>query len=422
MSQLQRAAPAIALAAVVMAIGLGIRNDGLTFEAGQVILISLLTASSVAIAWRWPAAALGIVWLLLALHLVGGLLFLPTEAAIAFVSFACAAWGSRWTLGLSLLSIPLAAAACAQVVLSSRDNEPRLFSWWLSDLGLRGLAENAQNSTLGPTLVVGVIGLLSLLVPWLIGLAVRLMRRSDASLQTAQRAESERDTAEAGRTAALDVAHLREAQAQLARDVHDVVGHSLTVILAQAEAAQYQDDAAVKQTLTTIAETARASLADVRQVLHNTGPVPIVPVEQDLHDLLAGVRASGREVLLTDVGEPRPLPPDRAAAAHRVLQEMLTNAVRHGAPGTITLERHWGGDLRLEVTNPTSTVDDTSAAPSVAISSVAANQHSGHGLAGMRRRLEAVGGHLDVRSRTTPPTFTATAWIPLPGRFEESDR
>ncbi|MFS3129488.1 sensor histidine kinase [Nocardioides sp. Bht2] len=413
-NQVQRAAPAVALAAAVLALGYAYRDDGLTFSSGQVQLISILTAGAVAIAWRWQAAALGLIWLLLAFHVTAGLLFLPTELAIAFVAFACAAWGSRWTLALSLFSIPLAAAVCAQVFLHTRDDEPRMLSWWLSDLGLRGLAESAQNSSFGPTLVVGVIGLLGLLVPWLVGLAVRLMRRSDASLQTAQRAESERESAEAARTVAEDVAHVREAQAQLARDVHDVVGHSLTVILAQAEAAQYQDDAAVKQTLATIADTARASLADVRQVLHNTGPIPIVPAEQDLHDLLAGVRAGGREVLLSDVGEARPLPPDRAAAAHRVLQEMLTNAVRHGAPGPITLERHWGGDLRLEVTNPAFDAAETAAAPTVAL--------SGHGVEGMRRRLEAVGGHLDIRSRANPPTFTATAWIPLPGRFEEPHR
>lgn len=417
---LRRALPALLLATAVLVLGLGVQARVTpVLSPTDVQLISLLAAAAVALAWRWQAAALAVVWMLLALHAATASLFLPTEAAIAYVAFACAAWGSRATLVASLVSIPLAAVLGAQIVVGVRTQDPDTFSLWLSGLGLRDVALSAQNSALGPSIAAGVAGLLALVVPWLIGLAVRLVRRSAASLETAQRAEADRAEAEAEaasaqaeRAVAEEVAHVREAQAQLARDVHDVVGHSLTVILAQAEAGAYQSDAeAVKRTLATITDTARASLADVRQVLHSTGPVPIVPVEQDLHDLLDGVRASGRTVHLQDVGEARTLPPERAAAAHRVLQEMLTNAVRHGAPGAITLTRHWGAELRLEVTNATLDADEAAAAPTIAL--------SGRGLDGMRRRLEAVGGRLEVHRSGPPSTFTATAWIPLPGRLEE---
>lgn len=417
-----------ALCGAMIALSLLTERYSTVFSVKQLVVLTVVAAAGVVVAARWQAAALGLMWLLLALHVTTTTLFLPAELAIAFVAFACAAWGSRWVLAASLVSIPVAAVACAGVVVYTWDNDPDLVATWLMDFGLLNVATTAQDSGPGATIVAGLLGLFSLTVPWLAGLAVRLARRSDASLATAQRAESERDTAQAARTEAEEVAHVREAQAQLARDVHDVVGHSLTVILAQAEAAQFQSDPeAVKRTLATITDTARASLEDVRQVLHSTGSHPVVGAEQDLQDLLEGIRASGREVHLHDVGEPRPLPPDRAPVAHRVLQEMLTNAIRHGAHGAIHVERHWAGDLRLEVTNPVvpvaaATAESAAADPALTqpIALDPAAHRTGSGIEGMRRRLEAVGGRLDVRQRSTPPTFTATAWIPLPGRFEES--
>jgi signal transduction histidine kinase len=88
--------------------------------------------------------------------------------------------------------------------------------------------------------------------------------------------------------------------------------------------------------------------------------------------------------------------------AFRVLQEMLTNAIKHGRRDQpVHVERHWEGDLRIEVQN---------AVPEAA---AADGERDGQGLGGMRRRLEAVGGRLDVRRRTDPPTFTATAWVPV---------
>jgi signal transduction histidine kinase len=86
-----------------------------------------------------------------------------------------------------------------------------------------------------------------------------------------------------------------------------------------------------------------------------------------------------------------------------VLQEMLTNALRHGVRGRpVSVERHWEGELRIEVRNG---VDPGSAAAPV----------GGLGIDGMRRRLESVGGRLDVcrRDDTDGSSFSATAWIPL---------
>jgi signal transduction histidine kinase len=218
---------------------------------------------------------------------------------------------------------------------------------------------------------------------------------------------------------AREIARLREEQATLARDVHDVVGHSLAVILAQAESGQYlpdEDPAALKSTMATIASTARASLQDVRQVL--ASPMSPVPARSGAFEqLLDGVRASGHEVWATEVGTAQPLPPELDVAAHRVVQEMLTNAIKHGRRDRpVVVEHHWpegvwDRDLRIEVRNVEEQAgDDTQP--------LRPGEPPGQGIDGMRRRLAAVGGRLDIRRRTEngEPTFTATAWVPVSGR------
>jgi signal transduction histidine kinase len=150
-----------------------------------------------------------------------------------------------------------------------------------------------------------------------------------------------------------------------------------------------------------IASSARSSLQDVRQVLTSTNePTGASPGE--LHDLVDNVRASGHEVLLSEVGATRSLAPELATVAYRVLQEMLTNAIRHGRRDIpVEVELHWGGELRIETVNVVAGREEDDVAP-------------GQGLDGMRRRLESVGGRLDVRRRgTEDQTFTATAWVPV---------
>lgn len=388
------------------------------------------TAGLVALSTRRPGTALAGLWLLLAFHLASGTPLLLPQAGVAFIAFACSAWGNRTTLWASLVSIPAAALGAVLLTFAFIDQSPWEFWAMLRRWGVDGAAMTLHDAGWGWQLVLGLFGLLLLMVPWLAGLAVRLRRASDDSARQQVAAEAERD-------AAAEVAALREGQAQLARDVHDVVGHSLTVILAQAEAGRYQDDTeALHRTLGTIIDTAQSSLADVRRVLEDTGSHRTGPAEADLLGLLDGVRAGGREVLFTDEGQVRPLPPELAAAAHRVLQEMLTNAVRHGRPDApIHVERHWAGDLRIEVSNalplpvappeepalpegdltvPINLVPAAEARPSRP-----ATRRTGNGVPGMHRRVEAVGGRLDVRLREEQGTFTVTAWIPLPGRLEQ---
>ena len=369
------------------------------------ILLAVGLGVAVGLSRVLPGAALAIAWFLGFSQIVLGTNPLLTEALLAVVAFGCARWGRPVTVWLSGISIPISAIV---VVLWL---SPWVFYKALRTAGVDGLAASAYRSGGDDwRLTAAVLGMAVLAAPWLLGLALRFFTRAHESEASQVAAEAQRDQAE-------EIAELREEQARLARDVHDVVGHSLAVILAQAESAQYLPDVdtrALKQTMTNIATTARTSLQDVRQVLSATNGTAAPGVRHGgLDTLVDGVRAAGHEVEATEVGTPQPLPPELDGVAFRVLQEMLTNAIKHGQRGEpILVERHWEGELRIEVRN---VIDTRAPETQPLVMAEPIPEHSGQGLDGMRRRLESVGGRLDVRRRTEAggPTFTATAWVPV---------
>jgi signal transduction histidine kinase len=377
------------------------------------ILVALLIATAVGLSRRLPGAALAVVWLTGAIQVLGGISILFVELAIAVVAFGAARWGNRVTLWLSGVSIP--AAAFLAVGYVDHEGLGSLSRF----IGTGPALDAARRVGTSWPLVAGAFGFAVLAVPWLAGLALRFQIRATESRVSQVAAEDYAARARRETEQAREIAALREEQARLARDVHDVVGHSLAVILAQAESAQYlsdDDPAALKRTMATIATSARSSLQDVRHVL--AGPDSAPPPRTDAFEqLLDGVRASGHQVVATEAGTPQPLPPELDLVAHRVTQEMLTNAIKHGrSDRPVILERHWpdGGlerDLRIEVRNAAAAVSDETQPLVLA-------EPPGQGLDGMRRRLDSVGGRLDVRRRDEPdgPTFTATAWVPVSAR------
>lgn len=372
------------------------------YELAQYVLIFLGMLLSTALARKSPAGSLGVVWLVSGLWVVYDLQVMVVQLAVALTAFGTARWGSPLVVFLSGLSMPAAAGIAAVYLNLSEEDPTRL----LSLLDLVGYDRAARLADLSWVVLIGLAGIALLGVPWLAGLAMRF--RDRAAESKASQAIAEEGAARAALAAeqSREIAELREGQARLARDVHDVVGHSLAVILAQAESAQFLEDAdtqKLKQTMENIATSARSSLQDVRQVL---SPSPADAVQPgSLDALVNGVRESGHEVVSSEVGTRQPLPPELDVVAYRVLQEMLTNAIKHGRRDEpVYVERHWEGELRIEVRNVIET-----ATPAAG---------SGQGVDGMRRRLEAVGGRLDVRRREEPggATFTATAWVPVRSR------
>lgn len=369
---------------------------------GVFALIVAATAAAVGLCRRVPALALLLVWVVFGLQVITDTQVLLTQLAVAIVAFGAARWGSTATLLVSGLSIPAAVGAIVAVFILGN-----LYYFPLPSLSeYRLLTETVFSLSDAWQAGVAVLGMVVLGAPWLAGLALRFNDRAAASRtsQLAAQAETARATHDAEQ--AREIAQLREDQARLARDVHDVVGHSLAVILAQAESAQYVQDAdtqKLKQTMENIATSARSSLQDVRRVLTPSPAETAQPGSLDA--LVNGVRESGHEVVSSEVGSPQPLPPELDVVAYRVLQEMLTNAIKHGRRDEpVFVERHWEGELRIEVRN----VIDAEGEESV----------SGQGLDGMRRRLESVGGRLDVRRRVEAgrATFTTTAWVPVRSR------
>ena len=361
-----------------------------TKEFWSILINALVVGWGMAIAAglhrRAPGVGLLLVWLAGGYQLGFGVEIMLVELAVAVVAFGCARWGNPAVVWASALSMPIGALAA---MLFIRGHGFPIGESALYNLGyFIGPRDYTASSAF---VVIALIGASILGIPWLVGLLLRIRVRAGETEAARQVAVREAEQAQ-------EIARLQEQQAELARDVHDVVGHSLAVILAQAESAQFRDDtdtAALQQSMRDIAASARTSLQDVRQVLSGTADVT-AQATGGLDSLIDGVRASGHDVDDRTTGAAQPLPPELDVVAYRVLQEMLTNAIKHGRrDAPLTIERSWGQWLQITVANLTD----------------GPRREAGQGLIGMQRRLDAVGGRLDVHREGE--RFTATAWIPV---------
>jgi len=353
------------------------------------LVVGWCMAAAAGLHRRSPGAALLLVWFAGGFQLIFGVDILLTELAVMVVAFGCARWGGTAVVWASGASIPIGAIAGMVFIRAHGFSVGRTLSSMVNDLSPQ-LWRTLPSATTA-WLLVAVVGASLLTVPWLVGLVLR-------ARATAGEREVARQVAVREAEQAQEIARLREEQAGLARDVHDVVGHSLAVILAQAESAQFRsetDTEALKKSMRDIAASARTSLQDVRQVLNGSADAT-TQTTGGLDSLIDGVRASGHEVSGEVSGTPQPLPPELDVVAYRVLQEMLTNAIKHGRRGSaLTVRRVWGDGLVIEVGNAT---DEPV-------------HEAGQGLIGMQRRLDAVAGRLDVRREGD--LFIATARIPV---------
>jgi len=235
------------------------------------VWIAVLTSLAVSLS-RWlPSAALGIVWLVCGFQLISSVQVMLVQLTMAVVAFGAARWGRPLTVFVSGLSIPLAG------VLVTTFASPSLFAALVNESQYKRIIDAVQVTGTTWQFAAALIGTTLLAAPWLAGLALRYNTRATESRISELAAQAEAERAGVESEQSREIARLREEQARLARDVHDVVGHSLAVILAQAEAAQFQPDdpARLKATMATIATSARSSLQDVRQVLSATkAPAP----------------------------------------------------------------------------------------------------------------------------------------------------
>ncbi|WFF03375.1 sensor histidine kinase [Micromonospora sp. WMMD964] len=220
-------------------------------------------------------------------------------------------------------------------------------------------------------------------VPFAVGVVVRVSRESAART----RAEEARARAEQARRQA------DEERLRIAQEVHDVVGHGLAAISMQAEIALHllpKRPEQAETALTAISRTSREALDELRVTLGavrqgaERGPVPGLARLPALRDRLAG---AGLAVRTRVVGDPRVLPAAVDLTAYRVVQEALTNVLRHAGVTSAEVTVDYRADeVTVEVAD-----EGAGKAP--------ADEGSGHGLAGMRERVEALGGRLDTGPR-----------------------
>ncbi|WP_436534789.1 sensor histidine kinase [Actinoplanes sp. HUAS TT8] len=265
-----------------------------------------------------------------------------------------------------------------------------------------------NHTVLGPTDWGGIVLLGPLLVgEWAIGWGMRSRRAYLGELVARARdLERERD-----QQAALAVAAER---ARITRELHDVVAHGLAVIVMQAQGGAAAFEKRPSDTLAaldTIVATGRASLADMRQVLSATGPVDgtqPVPGLARLPQLVEQVRQAGTSVQLHIEGVPRPLPAGVDVSAYRIVQEALTNTMKHGGPGACAqvVVAYRRGELRIDARDNGvgGTPDDMSRSGPPGAMSVGwavpggwvLGEGTGNGLRGMRERVALLGGEVEV--------------------------
>ena len=186
-------------------------------------------------------------------------------------------------------------------------------------------------------------------------------------------------------------------RAAIARELHDVVAHHMSVMVVQAGAARAvgaSDPGAAAEALRQIETSGRTGLTEMRRLLEvlkaegdGDGRAPQPGLER-LDELLDTMRASGLAVESVVEGEPRPLPPGVDLSAYRIVQEALTNALRHaGGASARVVVRYQPNAVELEV------ADDGPGPPE------GPDASGGHGLIGMRERVQLFGGELDAGPR-----------------------
>lgn len=357
-------------------------------NAEPLLLIVVSTIMTVPLAWRRSRPELS--FALVVLGHLGQLVVtdtpIPGNITALISSYAVAAYSDRlWVRRVGLV------VAGAAGVLAVRD--------WQ---GYR------DASTSGQLMSFAFIGGMAMLC-WLWGDLTRKRRELVARLQE-QNLALRRDRDQQSRIAAQDE------RTRIAREMHDIVAHSLSVVVVQADGAAYGaahgadfDRDQAQRALTTIGRTAREALTETRRlvgVLRSTddegGGAEYAPTETiaDLPDLVERLAASGMDVRLDSDIDPESVPREIGVAAHRIVQESLTNVIKHAGPSarvhvTLTVST----DLTLEVRD-----DGRGAA--------AHDDGRGHGLIGMRERAASVAGA--VTAGPAPGGgYLVTATLPL---------
>lgn len=260
------------------------------------------------------------------------------------------------------------------------------------------------------------------LVAGVLGRSVRNRRAYLAAVEErALRAEESRDS-EARRRVA-------EERVRIARELHDLVAHQITLANAQATVAAHLFDTRPEQTrksLKELVETTSDALDDLRATVgllrqsedmepgDTARPAEPAPGLSRLPTLLESFRRAGLEVSVHEEGTARPLPPGVDLTAYRIVQEALTNVTKHAGTGSARVRLAWNRDrVTITVTDDGRGSRTTPNAATGAGAATTTERPPGYGLIGMRERATAVGGRLSA-GRRPEGGFLVSTELPLP--------
>jgi len=353
----------------------------------------------------------------------------PSAASLVLVGLATAVliWRNRWpvavlaastagVLGFTLLGYvngaALLAPAAAVYAVATKVSVRQALVAAAAALAILLTATAARNpfgtSTGGPVVVLPVL----MAAACLGGIAVSNRRAFVASIQARAEDEARR--------------RIDEERLRIARELHDVVAHTMSTINVQASAAATvlteRPDAAA-EALQAIRTASKNGLRELRAILNvlrqadDADPTAPAPGLAQLDALVAGASQAGLPTTLTVTGEAVPLPAGVDLAAYRIIQESLTNAIRHAGPAsaTVALTYH-DGRLLIEVADTGRGVPAAGARDAGG----AVAPHAGHGLVGMRERAATAGGTLQA-GPGSGGGFTVTATLPFPRPGQADD-
>ncbi len=312
-------------------------------------------------------------------------------AVVSLVSFA------QWLTGMTMVPANIAVLV-AMFGVAARCTLPwAVAALLVAELGVFLALTRFEPASLGEFST----GSIFVVTVWITGLYAKTRRRYLESLEErAERAERERDQ-QARMAAAAE-------RARIARELHDVIAHNVSVIIVQADGAAYaldSDPEQARHAVRAISRTGREALAEMRRLVGvlrqddtDADYVPQPTIAQ-LEDL---VRGAALPVELRVSGVPAHLPEGEQLVVYRIVQEALTNALKHGGPGVRALVEIEYGEREVSVR----VTDDGRGA-------AAPRGRDGHGLIGMRERVGVYGGAVHAGPRPGGG-FEVHARLPIP--------
>lgn len=343
--------------------GLRVGGDGARLHHSSALqaLVALLATVPLVARRRAPVSVALVVAIALAvqvLAVVRGVSFLAGLLPLAVMVYSVAAYGAPRCRSIGLAAL-LAAAVLASVRVPEMHRTGEI-----------------------------LFSIFALTSTWLLGDAARRHRgHADRHAAEARRLADERDAWRAGAVA--------EERSRIARELHDVVAHSVSLMGVQAGAARIQldtDKERAREALLAIETTARDAVQELRRLLDilrehpDGGSLTPQPGMAEIRELVAQVRAAGQPVTLKVEGTEVPVPPGVALAAYRIVQEALTNTIKHARARHAEVRIAYAAQaLELMI------VDDGAAA--------ASGTPGGHGLIGLHERAALYGGSLEAGPR-----------------------